>query len=207
MSTSESSSWSDFHKAALAAAPRELLVRTLNFFSVEGRKPTVAVDLGCGSGRDTRELLRRGWHVHAVDAEPAGLELLRQSVPTDVQARLELHPTRFEAFAFPPCDLIWAGFALPFCQASEWPSLIARAVAALKPGGRIAGDLFGDRHAWASAAGVHTLTEAQVRAALQPLALEALDIEDGYRVSGGEVTRWHAFGFAARKPGEPGSPS
>ena len=36
--------------------------------------PGVAVDLGAGTGRDTLELLRRGWRVVAIDGEPEAVE-------------------------------------------------------------------------------------------------------------------------------------
>jgi len=31
------------------------------------------------------------------------------------------------------------------------------------------------------------------------LQVEAFDVEDGHRPSGGRIARWHAFGFACRK--------
>ena len=107
-------------------------------------------------------------------------------------------PVGLEDFDFPTCDLIWASFALPFCRLDAWPQLLTRAIGALRVGGRFAGDMFGKEHAWSSAPDVLTRTEAQLRADLRPLQIEAFDIENGYRVSGDEVTRWHAFGFAAR---------
>jgi hypothetical protein len=76
---------------------------------------------------------------------------------------------------------------------------LGRATTALRVGGRIAGDIFGSRHAWALEPDVLTLSEEEARAALQSLEVEAFDVEDGYRVSGNEATRWHAFGFSARK--------
>jgi trans-aconitate methyltransferase len=200
MATEEQTGWSGFHQAARGRPPRELLIRTLNFFGAERRAPGVAVDLGCGSGPDTLALLERGWQVHAVDEQASGLQMMRESVRAELGARLHTHACRFESFEFPSCDLIWAGFALPFCPAAAWPTLVKRVVASLNPGGRFAGDLFGDKHAWSAEEGVLTLSEQQARLALQPLDVEAFDIEDGYRVSGDEVTRWHAFAFAARKP-------
>ena len=198
MST-ESPDWTAFHRAAVGRPSRELLRRTLGFFAVEQRAPGIAVDLGCGSGADTLELLRRGWLVHAVDAEESGLELLRQSVPEDVRSRLHTHARTFEAFDFPDCDLIWAGYSLPFCSRNHWPALLHQATAALRPRGRIVGDLFGEKHAFAIEPDVIVLTESEARATLKPLTIEAFDVEDGFRPSGNEITRWHAFGFAARK--------
>jgi tellurite methyltransferase len=72
--------WSEFHRAALLRPPRELLRRTLGCFELEKAQPGVAVDLGCGSGPDSAELLKRGWRVHAVDTSDSGLKLLRSSL-------------------------------------------------------------------------------------------------------------------------------
>jgi SAM-dependent methyltransferase len=199
MTAEQNPSWADFHKHAMGRPPRELLTRTVSFFLMEGKAPGVAIDLGCGSGPETRELLRRGWHVHAVDADPDGLDLLRESVPSDYTSRLETHVTKFEAFDFPTCDFIWAGWAFPYCKADEWPLLVQRATSAVRPGGRIAGDVFGNKHAWAQETSVLTFTEQQLRITLRNLEIEAFDVEDGYRALG-ELTRWHAFGFSARKP-------
>jgi len=46
--------------------------------------PLLAVDLGCGAGRDTRELLRRGWRVLAVDAEAAAIEAVKAATPKPI---------------------------------------------------------------------------------------------------------------------------
>lgn len=193
------SEWAGFHKAALARPARELLRRTLGCFQVEQRPPGVAVDVGCGSGPDSFEMLQRGWTVHALDADAAALQMLEQAVPAEWRARLHLHAQRLEDFDFPACDLIWSSWTLPFCPREAWPAFWQRALAALNPGGRIAGDLFGDQHAFASEPDVMLVSEGEARAALQSLQLEAFDIENGYRPSGGQITRWHAFGFAARK--------
>lgn len=199
--TDATSSWAGFHATALARPPRELLRRTLGCFQVEGRPPGLTVDLGCGSGPDSLELLRRGWQVHAVDADGDGLQLLRQAVPPEVAKRLHLHAMPFHDFVFPPCDLVWASWSLPFCDPSRWHSLWQSATAALRPGGRIAGDLFGTRHAFAEGGEVLVLDESAARGLFAGLELEAFDVEDGVRPSGGAIVRWHAFGFAARKPG------
>ena len=195
--------WSGFHRAALGRPARELLRRTLGCFDLERRPPGVAVDLGCGSGAETLELLRRGWQVHAVDADSSGIALLEASVPPEVRPRLHTHVTRFEDFELPSCDLVWSGFSLPYCAAAQWPLLWSHIVAALNVNGRFAGDIFGNKHAWAVEPEVHVLTEAALRHQLEGLVIEAFDIEDGLRPSGGELTRWHAFGIAARKPQAP----
>lgn len=189
-----------FHRAALGRPSRELLRRTLGCFALDNMAPGIAVDLGCGSGAETLEMLRRGWEVHAVDVEDSGLVMLRDSVPPEFQNKLHTYARKFEDFEFPSCDLVWAGYSFPFCSAADWPVLWTRLLAALRPGGRIAGDIFGEHHAFASESDVLVFVEQDVRHLLSSLVIEAFDVENGYRPSGSELMRWHAFGIAARKP-------
>ena len=42
---------------------------------------SLAIDLGCGDGRDVVEILRRGWNVVAVDAEPPAYPAVVLSTP------------------------------------------------------------------------------------------------------------------------------
>lgn len=197
--SNDSEDWSEFHRAARSRPPRELLRRALGAFAVERRPAGVAVDLGCGSGPDAAHLLQSGWTVHAVDTAAQGLEMLRSAVPAPARARLVTVEARLERYELPPCDLVWSGWSLPYCPAAEWPALVQRIGAALRPGGRFAGDLFGPRHAWAAGFEVTTLEEAALRQQLRDagLTIEAFDVEDGWRPSGGAMTRWHAYGVIA----------
>ncbi|WP_354669623.1 methyltransferase domain-containing protein [Pseudomonas sp. WAC2] len=57
---------------------RSTLLRALDHWN----GPTgVALDLGCGTARDTLELLARGWDVIAVDAQAEALERLSIRFP------------------------------------------------------------------------------------------------------------------------------
>lgn len=203
MAAGEDGEWTGFNRAALGRPPRELLRRAIGLAALTGTPAGVAVDLGCGSGADTLELLRRGWTVHAVDSDGPSLRLLAQQVPADARERLHLHEAAFQDFAFPRCDLVWAGYSLPFCPPAAWPALWPAIVAALRPGGRFAGDLFGERHGFAIDDDVMLLAEPRVRDLLAGLEVESFDVEDGVRPSGGQVTRWHAFGVIARRPAGP----
>ena len=62
--------WENYYKETGLRAPRQTLILALNRFEKEGSDPgeCLAIDLGSGNGRDTAELLRRGWRVTAIDS-------------------------------------------------------------------------------------------------------------------------------------------
>ena len=61
----ERGDWVGYYDGQGEREPRPLLVDALDRFESEGRTG-LAVDLGCGQGIETAELLRRGWGVVAI---------------------------------------------------------------------------------------------------------------------------------------------
>src|SRR6266480_3626651 len=69
LSAAMSTTWTRYYDAA-GEQPRETLLFALDRFDAEAGAEVgglFAVDLGCGTGRDSIELLRRGWRVLAID--------------------------------------------------------------------------------------------------------------------------------------------
>jgi tellurite methyltransferase len=198
--------WSQYYDAA-GEDPRDTLLDALRRFDEDGAQPGLAVDLGCGTGRDTAELLRRGWTVLAVDGEPEAIERLRRraDVDGDARKRLQTCVARFEDAEWPPADLVNASFSLAFCPPRAFSRLWDHVVRSLRPGGRFSGHLFGDRDGWADEPEMTFLTRAEVEALLDPLAVERLDEveEDGTTARGAEK-HWHLFHVVALKPRVPG---
>ena len=108
-------------------------------------EPWFAVDLGCGAGRDTRELLRRGWRVLATDMTPEGPETLWRLTPDADRERLEVEISTLQDFEIPACDLVNANLILPFQPAGDYAATWARVLAAIPVGGRFSGMLFGHK--------------------------------------------------------------
>ena len=100
MAEAPGAGFSAYHAATRDGAPRKTLLAALDAFPPA---TGFALDLGCGTGRDTVELLRRGWRVLAVDADASAIaELSTRAESVIAGDRLEVRVARFEATALPP---------------------------------------------------------------------------------------------------------
>lgn len=200
MSTDTASRWSQYHRLTAQRPSRELLRATLRLL---GTTPSgrVAIDVGCGAGVESLELLRQGWSVLAVDASPSAIEQLRSAVPEAHADQLTTKIARAESLRFPSADLVWAGVSLPFVRPHSFTRLWRAIVASLKSGGFFAGDFFGPEHGWASSAEMSFHSSREVRELCRPLIIESFVSERGRRATAMDgIIRWHAFSVIARKP-------
>jgi SAM-dependent methyltransferase len=96
------------------------------------RPPGRALDLGCGAGRSAAWLADRGWDVTGVDFSEAALELAREAHPevSWVLADLREYEPAAESF-----DLVLVLYV--HVPPDERSAMLARAAAALAPGGRL----------------------------------------------------------------------
>lgn len=194
--------WGSYYDVAQSGPPRTTLLQALDLFDTEPEPAAgrFAVDLGCGEGRDTAELLRRGWSVLAIDSEPDAIaRLIARPEATDSD-RLETMVCTFEEADWPETALVNASYALPFCPRDAFPGVWERIVASLPPGGRFCGQLFGDRDKWASDPTLTTLRREVVERLLEPFVTERLEeIEEDGQTALGAPKRWHLFHVVARK--------
>lgn len=193
------SDWGAFYDAVADRPPHETVREALERFEREGRAGGFAVDLGCGDGRDTVELVRRGWRVFAIDAQVEATERLRARPGLE---EVETLVARFEDARWPSADLVNAGFSIPFCPPEHFGDVWARVVASIGPGGRFSGQLFGDRDEWATGERELTFhTRAEAEALLAGFDLERFDeVEEDGRTALGAPKHWHVFHVVARRP-------
>lgn len=192
--------WSAYYEKTGKRPPRETLIRALDAFDREHADDRFAVDLGCGGGRDVVELLRRGWRVLAIDAETTAIERLAARDDLPGTGKLETRTGRFEEVEWPLADLVNSSFALPLCPQAAFPGLWSRMTASLAPGGRFAGQLYGDRDEWAGDPSIAFHTAGQVDALLEGFDIEHLrEEEDDSVTPRGRPKHWHIFHIVARK--------
>jgi tellurite methyltransferase len=199
--------WPGYFSVMMGKPARETLLAALAGFEREvgAGWAGVAVDLGCGEGRDTRELLRRGWRVVAVDSHPESFRLLREQMEAagmeDAATRLEERLGAYHEVAWPRgVDLVSASYSLPFCPPDRFAEVWGRVVASIRSGGRFAGQLFGDKDDWASIPGRSHQTREEVERMLE--AFEVEELREESKQEGPEVERpkrWHVFHVVAKK--------
>ena len=157
----------------------------------------VAIELGSGAGIEARFLAESGFHVHAFDGDPSvrpQLDMLRDAHGiAPVIADLETLD------ALPAADLILSCATLPFLRREAFGPLWRLVREALRPGGVLAADLFGDRDDWAGTEGTF-LSRGEVEDLLDGLEVLELAEEERDGRSFAGPKHWHTFQVLARRP-------
>jgi tellurite methyltransferase len=191
------SDWSAFYDAVAERPPHDTLLGALDRFEAPG----FAVDLGCGDGRDTVELLRRGWRVLALDGQAEAIRRLRQRVDERSADRLESRVASFEEARWHEADLVNSSFALPFCPPVYFDDLWRRVRGSIRLNGRFSGQLFGERDEWRGTRDMTFHSRNDVDALLEGLELERFDeVEEDGQTATGTAKHWHVFHIVARRP-------
>src|SRR5689334_4726890 len=191
--SNRSAGWAAYYQQLRDRPPRKTLLAALDAF---GDAPTDAlvIDLGCGDGRDIVELLRRGWRVVAVDAEP---EALRQLAARKLPGEDRLSPieARFEEVPMPlGVRLVNSSFAMPLCDPSAFATLWQRIREALPIGGRFSGQWYGVRDSWHGRAGMTFVERDEALALLDGFEMEMFEEEEADGVTPrGNAKHWHIF--------------
>ncbi|MFF1876071.1 class I SAM-dependent methyltransferase [Kitasatospora herbaricolor] len=189
--------WSDFYTAQSGRGVRPTFTSGLEAW--QGDRPGDAIDLGCGDGIETLRLAENGWHVVAIDADPDVEKRVGATVGAELADRVEVRCAAFESLgALPESDFVYAGFALPFCDAGHFPYLWADLRDALRPGAVFAGQLFGPHDEWYGRPGMNFHDRAGVEAMLTGLDVVELAEEDRRGMSFEGPKHWHVFHIVAR---------
>lgn len=205
-----SPTWDAYYRNTADSGPRETTLFALDRFENElagaprSLRPPLALDLGCGSGRDTVEMLERGWRVLAIDGERAALNYLHTRRDLPSRPWLETRHARIEKAALPNAMLVNSSFALPLCPPESFFPLWSRTVAALFAGGRFAGQFFGKRDSWADPekgkTGITFLSRRQAEDLLSGLEVEYFaEEEHDSTTPRGKTKHWHVFHVVAHK--------
>ena len=160
-----------------------------------------ALDLGSGSGRDTKFLLENDWSVLAIDGEKVGINTLLQSIGGKYKEKLETQVRTFEKLKLNQrFDLINSSYALPFCKPEYFPDLWMKITEAIKIGGMISGHLFGIHDQMAKNTNMNFHSKEDVSKLFENFQFEFFEEEekDGPTASD-NIKHWHIFHIVAKR--------
>ena len=198
-----SSKWKNYYNVTGTRQPRETLNFALKQFQAEENisKPYDAIDLGCGTGRDTIELLYNQWRVTAIDSEITAIKGLMQRSDIPAKANINTICSKFEETSFPsPVHLVNSSFALPLVPPSKFPNLWKKILSSLGPGGRIACQLYGERDSWFGDPSITFFSYSEITALLKSLKIEFFkEEEEDSKTPRGHNKHWHIYHIVAQK--------
>jgi trans-aconitate methyltransferase len=108
--------------------------------------PPLLVELGFGTGRDTRDLLNLEWQVTTVDPSETAEALCRDQYDYELESNmLSFKKATIEEFEFPnDVGVIFSNDTLPYCAPEKFPAALKKMHEALASGGKLMGNFFGE---------------------------------------------------------------
>ena len=85
-------------------------------------KPKNAIDLGCGTGRDTIYLIKNGWKVVSIDKEDTR-KIIASKLNNEEMERFNFKCLSFENIELEKNNLLVANFSIPFCNKDYFATL------------------------------------------------------------------------------------
>ena len=86
----DSDDWARYYEVTAERPAWPTVRRAIELFAAEPQAgPRLAVDLGCGAGRDARELLGARWRVIAIDRERAAIDAVEAATAASLRVALE----------------------------------------------------------------------------------------------------------------------
>lgn len=167
--------------------------------------PKIAIDCGCGAGRNVAFLRSQGFEVFAFDKDECAIKICSERFNEDQAAHFSCDS--FLTFEYPQAALVIASFSLFFCPANEFERSWESIRSAVIPGGVFYGTFLGPRDSWAlegsaNAGALPVIFHAanEVKALFDGFEIEEFDERDfdGKTASGAEK-HWNTFSVIARK--------
>ena len=189
-----------YHQLTKNEPPTPFLIKTLGIpVLITGN----SLDLGCGSGNDTIELLKNNWSVTSIDNSTEAITFLKERTKNFNLA--DIRCVRFEDMELIKnfYDLVYSRYALSFCQKKDWAIVWNNILNAMKVGGVFSGHIFGvnDDFKNSKKYGEMSLFDSQQVDEL----FKDFDIlfknEDEYDAKSrvGQMKHWHVFTVVAKK--------
>lgn len=190
------STWDRYYQKMLNRPLRKLYLQGLEYWK---GAPGVASDLGCGIGNEVMDLLQRGWKVHAIDKESAGIKSLLARVGDDKNLSTSIQA--FESFQqFPKVDVLFSFHALSFYNKEHFERVLRQAIESVNAQGLFVGTLFGPQDDWVQWDFVAGISEEKMKEAFHAFEiLHFKEVKGRERSANGPEKNWHFYEIIARR--------
>lgn len=168
-------------------------INVREFIEVE-KKTGNAIDIGCGAGRDTVFLIKKGWNVLAIDREDTE-SIIKENLNEEETSRLKFSKQDFENIVLEDNDLIVANFSLPFCNKKYFYNMWDKIVNSLRKDGYFVGNFLGLNDSWDTIKEqMIFLSKRQVKELLDKFEIIKFEeIEKDGKTALGKIKHWHIY--------------
>ena len=195
--------WSNYYDKVKNNSPRITLFKAIKILEKNHprKNQQTAVDLGCGTGRDTVELLNSGIRVLAIDAEKEAIERLLRKLDQNYRHLLKTQIISFENLNLNQnFDLINASFCLPFYKPESFNKLWQNIIKHIRKGGIFSGQFFGPNDEWTMYNNMTFHSKKEIEKLFFDFYFEYFKEEEENKTTAiGDQKHWHIFHVVARK--------
>ncbi|HCH0397717.1 TPA: class I SAM-dependent methyltransferase [Vibrio parahaemolyticus] len=191
-------SWDPYYQKVAQQPHRVNVEKALQFHTLAKK---IAVDAGCGTGRDSSFLLAQGFRVHAFENNSDAIKTCETRFSE--QPNFSISQACFSDFDYPKCTLFIASASLFFCPKAHFENVWNQIDSSLPSGGVFCGDFLGVNDSWVdsnSHAHLTSLTRQQVEQCFEGYDIVSMHErdEDGTTIVG-TPKHWHVFSVTAVK--------
>lgn len=163
-------------------------------------EPGNAIELGCGAGRDTVRLIKKGWNVLAIDKEDVESRIITR-LSKEEQKKFKFSNQKFESIKLEKNNLVVANFSLPYCNKNNFKELWDKIDESILKDGYFAGNFFGENDEWKNKKeGMTFLTKEQVMELFKDYEIiDFKEVEKDGTTALGKEKHWHIFNIIAKK--------
>ena len=134
----------EYYKKTENSKPNFLIKKLINNVEIKQKN---AVELGCGTGRDTLYLIKNGFKVLAIDKEDTS-KIISKKLNSEELKRFRFKCQAFEDLEIEENNLLVANFSIPFCNKNYFKSFWNRIDRSILKNGYFVGNFFGLNDSW-----------------------------------------------------------
>lgn len=189
--------WEVYYEKNINRNLRPLYLKAIQYLSSDD---WTAMELGCGVGTETLDLLKRGFNVTAIDQEPKAIEFLLERCQK-FKKNLQTKISKFENIQeWPKVDFLYAFHSLPFCNETHFDEILVASINSVRKKGLFVASFFGHQDDWMLSKKCVGIEEQKIRNLLNNFEIIYFNEikEVGNTVKDGEKM-WHVIEIIARQ--------